>query len=231
MAVSIILFFVFISFELKINAPILNISIFRHNPTFTFSNLAALINYSATFSVGFLMSLYLQYIKGFTPQHAGLIMIAQPIVMAITSPIAGKFSDKIEPRAIASTGMGFTALGIFLLIFLDASSSILHVIYPLLILGLGFGLFTSPNTNAIMSSVDKKYLGIASSTVGTMRLIGQMISMGIIMTIFSLILGQVKITPEQFVNFEKAVKISFCISAALCFLGIFASLKRGKLRS
>lgn len=228
---GLILLVLFIVFENKKKYPLFDVKLFYNNSVFAMSNLAALINYSATFGVGFLLSLYLQYIKGFSAQTAGLIMFSQPIIMSITSPYAGKLSDRIEPRILASIGMALTFLGLLMLAFLTDSSSIPYIILCLLTLGLGFGLFSSPNANAIMTSVEKKYLGVASSAMGSMRHIGQMLSMGIIMTIFTLYLGRVKITPENYDLFLKSMKIAFIISAVLCGLGIFASLKRGNLRS
>ena len=97
--------------------PVLKVEFFRTNTVFAFSNLAALINYSATAAVGFLLSLYLQYINGFTPEHAGLILITQPVIMVICSPIAGNLSDRIEPRIVSSIGMAFTTAGLVMLTF------------------------------------------------------------------------------------------------------------------
>ena len=220
----------FIFWENKIGNPILNIRLFRNNIVFTFSNLSALINYSATSAVGFLLSLYLQYVKGFNPKHAGLILVSQPVVMAILSPFAGKLSDKIEPRIVASSGMALTVIGLSMLLFLNISTSLGFIILSLIILGFGFALFSSPNTNAVMSSVDKKFYGVASATLGTMRLTGQMFSMGIAMLIFSIYIGKVQITPEYYLLFTSSVKTAFLIFAILCFFGIFASLARGKVR-
>ncbi len=221
---------VFIMWEAKSRSPLLNMDLFRHNATFAFSNLAALINYSATFAVTFLMSLYLQYIKGFTPQYAGMILIAQPIMMASFSPLAGRLSDTIEPRVVASIGMGFTTAGLLLFTFIDPDTHLGFIITGLLLLGFGFALFSSPNTNAVMSSIEKRYYGVGSSTLGTMRLIGQMLSMGITMVIFALSIGSARITPEYYPQFLTSMRMAFMIFTALCFGGIFASLARGKVR-
>ncbi len=223
---GIILTWLFVRWESQLSAPLLNINLFKSNPIFFFSNMAALINYSATSAVAFLLSLYLQYIKGYSPQYAGIILIAQPVTMTILSPFAGRLSDRIQPAIIASIGMGITATSLFVLNFLQNSTPINIIILNLLIMGLGFGLFSSPNTNAIMSSVEKNYYGIASSTLATMRLLGQMSSMGMVMLIFSLTLGRVKITPEFYPVFLNAIKISFIVFTILCIIGIFASLKR-----
>lgn len=224
-----ILVFFFI-IEKKVASPVLNLSHFRHNIVFIFSCLAAFINYSATFAVGFLLSLYLQYIKGLSPQAAGLILVAQPITMAIFSPIAGRLSDKIEPRIVASIGMFLSASGLLPLIFLGNQTSTTYIVLTLLLIGIGFALFSSPNTNAIMSSVDRKFYGLASAFVGTMRLTGQAISMSIAMLVFTLIIGKVKVTPDVYPLFLHSTHIAFIIFSSLCFVGVFASLARGKLR-
>jgi MFS family permease len=220
----------FVLWETKATSPLLNMDLFLHNIAFAFSNLAALINYSATFAVTFLLSLYLQYIKGFTPQHAGFILISQPVVMAIFSPFAGRLSDKIEPRVVASLGMGFTAAGLFLFTLIDGKTPLGSIISGLVLLGFGFALFSSPNTNAVMSSIEKRYYGVGSATLGTMRLTGQMMSMGIAMLIFAIYIGGARITPENYQIFMTSVRTAFMIFAALCFVGIFASLARGKVR-
>jgi EmrB/QacA subfamily drug resistance transporter len=220
----------FLRWETKARNPVVRINLFRHNTVFIWSNVAALISYSATSGVGFLLSLYLQYIKGLTPGSAGLILVAQPIVMAAVSPVAGRLSDRFEPRIVASIGMGFTTAGLILLTLLKASTAISYIMVSLVILGLGFGLFSSPNTNAVMSSVDKKFYGVASGTVGTMRLLGQMFSLAIAVLLFSLYLGTSQITPEYYGSFLKTLRPAFTIFASLCFGGIFASLARGRVR-
>ena len=211
--------------------PVLDISLFVDNIVFRYSNLAALINYSATFAVTFLLSIYLQYIKGFTPEHAGLILVTQPIMQIIFSPLAGSLSDKAEPRVVASAGMAATAAGLVLLAFLGPNTALVFIVITLVVLGIGFGFFSSPNMNAVMSSVEKRFYGVASGTVGTMRLTGQMLSMGVAMLLFALYLGRVQITPEYYPIFLKCMKKAFVIFAALCFLGIIASIARGKTHS
>ena len=221
----------FVKWETRIQYPVFDVNLFIENKTFAFSCLAALINYSATFAVAFLLSLYLQYIKGLTPQGAGGVLIAQPIVMAVFSPLAGKLSDKIEPRMLASLGMALTTLGLILLALISHHTTLLYVVISLLVLGFGFALFSSPNMNAIMSSVPKKYYGIASGSVGTMRLLGQMLSMGIATLVIALYIGHARITPDLYPSLISSVRISFIISACLCAAGIFFSLYRGNLRS
>jgi len=225
--IGVILFFFL---EARTSSPILNVQVFKHNPVFTFSNLAAFIHYSSTFAVTFLMSLYLQYIKGLSAQSAGVILISQPLMMAAFSPLAGRLSDRIEPRVIASLGLACTCAAIYLLSFIGDQTGLPYIIFTLLFLGFGFALFSSPNTNAVMSSVEKRYYGVASGTIGTMRLIGQMFSMGMAMMIFSIIIGKVSITPKLYPLFLRSVKIALVINGTLCFIGIFLSLARGKVQ-
>jgi len=217
---------VFVAREFRIRYPLWNIRIFSKNRVFLFSNLAALVNYCATFAVTFFLSLYLQYIKGFSPEYAGTILVVQPVVMALFSPVAGRLSDRIEPGKIASAGMAITAVGLILLTFTVSNTPIWIVIAILIILGIGLGIFSSPNTNAIMGSVERCYYGVASGTLGTMRLAGQMLSMGIAMMVLSIYIGNEQITPELYPAFIEGMKISMAVFAALCIAGIFFSLVR-----
>jgi EmrB/QacA subfamily drug resistance transporter len=219
----------FIWWERKAVSPVVNLELFSKNKTFALSGLAALINYSATFAVTFMLSLYLQYITGLSPRTSGLVLMVQPLVMAVFSPYAGKLSDRVQPRKIASVGMAITATGLFALIFLDFETSIAFIVSDVALLGFGFALFSSPNMNAIMSSVEKKFYGIASGAVASMRLLGAMLSMGIATVIFSLLIGPVPITPQNYSLFLKSLRIAFTIFGFLCILGILASLARGKI--
>jgi len=220
----------FVKWEIRSESPVFDMNLFGKNKVFAFSNLAALINYSATFAVTFLLSLYLQWIKGLNPQDAGLIMVSQPIVQAIFSPFAGRLSDRIEPRRVASVGMALTAVGLSLFIFLDEKTAIPFIVASLILIGFGFALFSSPNTNAVMSSIQKKFYGVASGMLGTMRATGMMFSMGMVMLIFSVYIGQTPITPSSSLLFIKSVKAAFTVFTGLCLVGIFASLSRGRLR-
>ena len=220
----------FTRWEMRTRSPVLNINLFRNSKTFTLSNLAALINYSATYAVTFLISLYLQYVKGFSPASAGLILVAMPAMQVIFSPLAGRLSDRIEPRIIASAGMVLNTVGLVLFIFLNEQTSLKLIIGNLILIGCGFALFVSPNTNGIMSAAPKTAYGVASAILATMRQVGMVLSMGIAMLMFTLYMGRVQITPEYYLLFQQSMKTSFIIFAVLCFVGIFASLARGKVR-
>ncbi len=229
MAIGFVSLILFCWFENRIEQPILDMKLMKNNRILTFSSLAALINYSATAAIGYLLSLYLQYIKGFDPTQAGFILMAQPVVMALFSPFAGKLSDRIEPQKVASIGMIITTLGLAFFIFLNENTATAYIIFGLLILGFGFALFSSPNTNAVMSSVEKRYYGVASGILGAARTVGQTFSIGIASLILAIYMGNVQITSSNYPLFLTAIKITFTILAVLCFGGIFASVARGKI--
>ena len=227
-AVGIIMAAAFLVVENKTSNPVFDIRLIIRNRVFAFSAIAALINYSATSATGFFISLYLQYLKGLDARTAGLIMISQPVFMTIISPLAGRLSDNKNPGVIASIGMGLTASGLILLCFIEGRTPNSLIVLLLVLMGIGFGLFSSPNSNAIMSSVEKRHLGVASGVVGTMRMVGQMMSMGIAMMLISLFIGKQTINPSTYPGFISGMRTGFLIFSILSILGIFASLARNK---
>ena len=126
--------------------------------------------------------------------------------------------------------MALTVIGLILFAFLTVATSLWAIVASLIVLGLGFAFFAAPNTNAVMGSVDKKAYGVASAVLSTMRQTGMMLSMGIVMVLFSIYIGRVQITPEYYAPFIKSVNMAFIIFAVLCIGGMFASLARGKIR-
>ena len=218
----------FVLTEYKVPFPILNMRLFTNNKVFAFSNLAALINYAATFAVTFLLSLYLQYIKGLKPSDAGMLLATQPVLMTFVASFSGRLSDRIDPRILSSAGMGIIVAGLAMLAFITENTHSAYLVTCLVILGTGFGMFSSPNTNAVMSSVEKRYLGVASATIGTMRLAGQMMSMAIATLVLHAFLGESKIVPGNHLLFIVSSRIIFAVFALLCVMGVFASLARGK---
>jgi len=226
-AVSVFLLFLFVKHETTEKYPVFNIRLFANNKTFRMSSVAALINYASTFPIGFLISLYLQEIRALDAQSAGLVLIVQPVIQSVLSPFAGKISDKIQPRYIASSGMALiTVVLLAIALFITPDSSITLLMILLSFLGIGFAAFSSPNTNAIMGSVDKKNYSMASATTGTVRLVGQALSMGITTMIISIIIGNQAITPEVSAGLMKVIHTTFIIFAILCSFGVYASMKR-----
>ena len=214
----------FIRLELRTESPIFHVEIFRKNRVFVFSNLAMLIHFSAVFASVFLASLFLQYTLGYSPQNTGIIMLGQMVPMALLSPVAGRISDRIDPRVIASFGMMLITVGLLMFIFLAEETTLWYVVVGLVVLGTGSGIFSSPNSNAVMGSVEKKFLGVAAGIQGTMRSSGQMIGMAIVMILFSIYIGDTAITPEYYPAFLTSTQVAFIIFTALGLSGVLIQL-------
>lgn len=215
--------------ESNAEAPVIDLKMYTKNRMFAFSNLAALINYCATAAIVFFISLYLQKIKLLTPQQAGLVLIAQPAVMTLFSPFVGRLSDRIQPRFFATLGMAICSIGLGALAFLTAHTPQWLIVSILLWMGLGFALFSSPNMNIIMSSVERSQYGQASGSAASMRVIGQIISMTIVTLLFAgLFNGQaMEDVPNEL--FLTAMRWGFIIFTLISFVGIYFSLVRGNV--
>jgi EmrB/QacA subfamily drug resistance transporter len=211
----------FIWWESRVASPVLDLSLFRHNRVFVLSNVAALITYISTFAVTFLLSLYLQYIKAFSAQTAGLTLVSSSVLMTVFTLSSGFISQKVAPRRVATLGMALNAAAVAMFFFLGNGTPLWYVILGLAVYGTGIGLFVSPNTNIIMGSVAPQVLGVAAGTLGTMRTAGMMVSMGIVMILFSLYIGGAEITPARYPDFLESVRTGFIIFTALSLLGLF----------
>jgi EmrB/QacA subfamily drug resistance transporter len=221
-------FISFVMWELKVKNPVLEVKLFFKNKKFAFSNLATFISYISTFAVSFLLSLYLQFIKGFDPRTAGLILVIQTIFMVILSPVAGRLSDKFDPGKLASMGMGIITVGLLILALITAETSLYIIILALAIIGIGIGIFSAPNANVIMGSVEKKYMGLSSAILSTMRILGQTFGMGLILVIFAVYIGAVQFSPQNYPELLISIKITFTISVVLSLIAVFASLARNR---
>jgi EmrB/QacA subfamily drug resistance transporter len=218
----------FVAVEVRSPNPMVDMKLFRQNQVFAFSNLAALVNYSATFAVTFLLSLYLQYVKRLSPRDAGTLLVAQPIVQAAFSPLAGRLSDRVDAGVLASIGMAVTGIGVALLGFVGADTSLVYVAICLVLLGVGFGLFSSPNTNAVMGAVTQRQLGVAGSILSTMRSLGMILSMGVVSLLFALLIGGRPIGEAEVPAFLRSMRLAFAVFSVLSVAGIVASLQRNR---
>lgn len=214
----------FVRLEVRAADPILNVDLLRRNRVFASTNAASFINYSATTAMTFLISLYLLYNRGLSAQTAGFVLVAGPFVQAVVSPIAGRLADRLEARFVASTGMALCAAGLFAFIFLTETTPYWYVITVLCVLGLGFGLFSSPIIHAVMGSVDRRYVGVAAATSSTMRVSGQSFSMGIAALVLAVVVGRHEIGPSDHAHLLSSIRITFLIFAVLCVVGVVASL-------
>jgi EmrB/QacA subfamily drug resistance transporter len=222
---SIIIFYLW---EKRVKYPILNITLIKSNNAFVFSNLAIFLNYIGFGALVFLISLYLQYIKEFSPLLAGIILLINSVLMIIFAILSGRLSDKFQPQKIAACGLLINCIAFILFSFLNMATELWFVILCLAISGIGQGLFSTPNVKAIVSSVNEDTIGVASGIQATTRSVGMSGSTSIIILLFSLYIGAAQISPEYYPAFLQSTKISFFISAILCFIGIFVQIAGNK---
>lgn len=227
MIAAVILLLLFWRSEQGKQHPLLDTTLYTHNKLFTYSSLSALINYTATFAIIFYLSLYLQKIQGLSPRDAGAVIIAQPLMMALFSPIVGRLSDRFEPRYFATAGMAICTSGLGMLIFLTATTPIWVIVAILLWVGIGFALFSSPNMNTIMSSVERSRYGQASGLAASMRVFGQIISMSIVTLLFSLHFDNLSVEAVAVPQFLRAMRQGFIIFTLIGIPGIYLSYNRG----
>ncbi len=228
LAASLLLGAAFFLVERRQPCPLLPVSLLEKNRVFAASNGAALINYSATFAVGFLLSLYLQYIRGYEPVAAGTLLLVQPIIQVFVAPVAGRLADRMQPGHVASVGMALSAAALFGFSMLGETTPIAVILGLLVLLGVGLGLFSSPNTTAIMGCVEKQFFGSASAMVAMMRSLGMMLSMGAVLVVFAVIMGSTTVTPAIFPEFLVSVRLIFLAFAVFSVFGVFLSLRRNR---
>ena len=218
--------------ERRSHHPILDVAFLVKNKAFALSTLASFINYSSIFGVTFYFSLYLQGVHGLTLLETGLLLSAQPAVQVFISPLGGRMADRHGADIIATIGIAVCGVGLLLASSLDGASSLWVVTLVQLVIGSGIALFASPNTSAIMTSVDEAHMGQASGLVGTARTLGTLSSMVIISLTMNAYLCDEALGPNNIPEFLEAMHINFALFGILNLLGIFCSLGRmgGRVR-
>ncbi|MGB3210873.1 MAG: MFS transporter [Desulforhopalus sp.] len=216
----------FLYYEKSISFPIFPLQKIIGNKTFALSNIATWLNYAASFGIMFFFSIYLQVIKGLPPKITGFILIIQPLLQAICAPIAGRLADRHSPAPIATIGMTLCTIGLICAAFITESSSFYLVYTVLIVMGLGFGLFSTPNSAAIMASINKADYGLASSMIATMRTTGMLTAMTLITVLLSFYLGEQPITLETGNGFLASMRTAMIIFSFLGGAGVLCSLGR-----
>ena len=220
---GIIFLVIFAAWELRQISPVFNMNLFK-NMKFTSSNIAALCSYLAIMVVTTILNYHFQYVKGWNAQMAGLILIVTPIIMAIIAPNSGKLSDRIHPQKLAAIGMAIATIALLILTFLTKETPVYVVVVAMILQGVGMGLFSSPNMNAIMSSVPPKDAPTASASQATMRTIGQTMSLGMLTLIFAWVMGSLPLSTEYAGLIVQSSQVICGICTVACVVSIFASL-------
>ncbi|MEP0357265.1 MAG: MFS transporter [Paraglaciecola sp.] len=218
----------FVLHQSRSRKPLIRIQMFRDSRIFSISLSTSLLMYASNFPLVFLMSLYLQYVKGFSPSHAGQIILLQALSMAILAPISGKLADKFEARIIATLGCVIVGAGLAVLSMISAETSIVYIATSLLLIGVGFGLFSTPNNNAIIGAVKPSEVGVASATLNLSRTIGNLFGMSLVNLMVHFYIGDEQFSAEQnpalIHTFDMALLMSLSFAAMACIL----SALRGK---
>ena len=230
----------FVAVERRVNDPVLDLDLVLHNRLFAAANTAALLNYMALYAISLLTAIYLEVVQGRSAGLTGWLMLGQPVMQAVLSPFAGRLSDRIGSRVLTTSGMLLTATGMALLGSMPASAGIPRVVVSLAVVGVGLAAFSAPNTSAIMGSVRRDQLSLASAFLGTARVVGMALSVavlgGIAASQLGLLGGRLLFThghgagalaSKAVSDFAHGYSLAMYTGAALALLGAAVSLTRG----
>ncbi len=221
---GIILFGGFMALQKRLAAPLLDLTLFSENKVFLFANLSSFLNYAATSAILYMVSLELHQVYHFDSRYAGLIMLSQPMLMAIFAPVSGVLADRIRPQYVATVGMGIVSIMLLSMVFSTGEGGSLRLIFTLAVLGIGFGLFSPANNTIIMNSLKKHQYAIGASILSTMRLYGQTISVSLAGIIIMKFGGAVALDKMNEIDLVSGISSSYIVFTILCFIGIFFSL-------
>ncbi|MFU2208130.1 MFS transporter [Solidesulfovibrio sp. C21] len=228
-AVGVLGLAVFLRLQARTKSALLDINLLTRNRFFTLSCLAALGNYAATFGITFMMSLYLQYAKGLPPRLAGLVLLSQPVLQVIASPISGRLTERFAAATLATVGMLVSSAGLFATAAtIGMDTPLWLLVTELAVIGAGFGIFITPNSTAIMGSVQKRQFGLASGMIAAMRTFGMAVSMTSVTLIFSLLMGDAIVTVDTLPAFLASMRVGLVAFAVFSCLGVILSFWRGK---
>ncbi|GGK67559.1 MFS transporter [Amphritea balenae] len=223
------LLLLFIYQQNRSEKPLIRFKVLAENRVMNRSLIASFLMYSGNYPVLFLLSLYLQYLQGMSPSESGQLVLIQALMMAILAPVAGRLSDRFQPRLIATAGCLLFSSGFGLLVFLSEATSYTYLVVAMVLLGIGFGCFSSPNNNAALGSVPQDRLSIASALLNLSRTSGNMFSMAIIMLLVNLFLGSEQIQPDQYPQLMRLVQTGFVIAFGYTLLAAWFSYSRGNV--
>lgn len=218
----------FIYHQSQSRRPLIRVQMFRESRVFSLSLSTSFLMYGSNFAIIFLLSLYLQYIRGFSPAEAGQILLLQALCMAIVAPIAGKLADRFQPRIIATLGCAIVAAGFIFLNQIDIQTSAAYIGASLALIGIGFGLFSTPNNSAIMGSVSEQEVGVASASMNLSRTIGNLVGMSLVNLMMHHYIGDATLTPDQNPALMSTVSLALMMSLSFVVVACVLSAVRGR---
>jgi MFS family permease len=218
----------FIVHQSRSRRPLIRVQMFRDSRVFSMSLTTSLLMYASNFPLVFLMSLYLQYVKGMSPSHAGQVILVQALAMAIMAPLSGKLADRFQARLVATSGCVIVACGLLVLSLMDPDTSVIYIAGSLLLIGIGFGLFSTPNNNAIMGSAQSHEVGVASASMNLFRTIGNLLGMSLVNLMVHYYLGEAQFTEEQNPALIQTIDMAIYMSLIFVVVACAISAFRGK---
>ncbi len=229
LAAGLVVVGMFVHSQLRTENYLLNVRLFK-SKVFGGSCLAAFLSYAASYSISYFMALYLQSIGAMTATEAGMMMLIQAGIQAFLTPFFGRMSDRVaDKRILPTAGMALTAAGVSTFLLYGTELDLALIVVTMVLVGVGNGMFSSPNTSVIMGSVKRSETGEASGVTAVMRQTGMMVSMGIAMMFISIIMGgSDNLVPENYGLFVDVIHVSFAVCLAMCVVGTIASVMRGK---
>lgn len=227
--VSVLSMAIFILHQSKSRKPLIRVQLFRESPIFSLSLSVSFFMYASNFATLFLFSLYLQFILGYSPADTGYILLVQALAMAVVAPFAGRLSDRLGPNIIAITGSIIVLFGFILLNQVALDTSAIFIISALLMIGLGFGLFSTPNNSAIMSSVDHNEIGVASASMNLARTLGNLLGMSLVNLMIHYFIGEVEISSLVQAELMQTVLTALKVSLVFVVSAVFFSIIRWRI--
>lgn len=207
--------------------PLVRLNLVLGNKPFSRALAASIMVYASNYGLIFLLSLYLQYNRGMPPTEAGQVLMVQAIVMTVLAPLAGRLSDRYRPRLLATLGCLSMVAGLTLLVAtVGPATPIWIILICLVAFGIGFGMFSTPNTNSVLGSVPPERLGMSSALLNLSRLLGQMLGTAVITLLMSLMIGQSKITPEHYMDLMEVVRWAVGLSLIFALAAAYFSRER-----
>ncbi len=237
--ISVIAFILLVIAELRVKDPIIKFSLLR-NRVFLSANVSLILSFLALFAVSFMLPFYLEELRGFTTEQAGLLLTPLPLTIAVLAPFSGALADRIGTRWLAAGGLTIACIGLIFISQLNAQSSIWDIIWRLVLTGVGQAIFQSPNNSALMGAAPRGQQGVAAGFLATGRVMGQSLSVALAGAVFAsfggavagLLLVSHRASPTQIPalqqTFSAGFHAAFITSAAIAAIGILTSLVRGK---
>ena len=230
LAVSMVLLVLFVRLQARSAEPLIRVQMFRENSVFSMSLLIAALMYASTYPLGFLLSLYLQYVRGLGAADAGHLLLVQALTMAMVAPFAGRLSDIFSPRWIAACGCLCVFAGFIFLSRLDADTSRLVITLGLVLVGLGFGFFSSPNNNMVMNAAAPGEVGVAGATLSLARVIGNLVGMSLVNLFVHWHLGYQTMSPALSEPLLSTISNAIMLGLGFLFVATVLSLLRVRTR-